>query len=131
MSQKVRVFVTMMNPNYGFTTTIDEPDPATADGLDCVARAVVRYNEWYDAHGDEFPHTYRPIYLDTNGLPLRDYQHIVIHGGELISFEHHLDLDAYRDEAGMDPHSCEACEGNVGVGKTCYACGIAGPAGKA
>lgn len=101
-TQRVRVFVTMMNEGFGFTTEIEEPDPATADGLDCVARAVVRYNEWFDAHGDDFPHTYKRIFFDTNGLPFRDYQHIVIHGGELISFEHHLDLDAYRADHGMD-----------------------------
>ncbi len=128
-NQRVRVFVTMLVPEFGFTTEIDEPNPETVDGLAAVVRAVVRYNEWFDAYGDEFSHTYRHIDVDDRGLPQGWYQHLVIQGGHLISFEHHLDLDAYRGEHGMDPDRCEACAGNVVAGKACYACGLIGPAG--
>ncbi len=112
---RVRVFVAMTQDDFGFTTEIDEPNPESCDGLDAVARAVVRYNEWWDLYGDDFPHTYTRIDVAGSALPMWPYQHIVIDGGELISFEHHLDLDAYRAEHGMDPDRCEACAGNVGA----------------
>jgi len=97
----IRVFVTMKAENFGFTTQVEVDDPKVVDDLDLVARAVARFNEWFDRAGDEW-FVYEKIRVDDRELPVRPYQHICIHGGELVSFVHHLDLDAYRDDIGMD-----------------------------